>query len=204
MITVNIESDVKLAISEIVDMERQLPFVIASTLNSTAFKVREHIVTETYPQSFKVRNSVFPRRLFRVVKLATKRDLVTVLGDSLGREYLQDQAQGGVKTPRGSLAIPTDPESVRTSRGAVRKPLKPVNITNRRDTFLVTKGGKKSAILQRKRGSRKADVIYLFRDQAIIPKRFPCYEATVDQFAFHIQSEFARHLRRLVARRLFA
>jgi hypothetical protein len=196
------------ALKEIAGLERQLPFVISSTLNSTAFIVRKHVIEVTYPKSFKVRNTVFARQVFRVTKLSTKRDLESAVGDGTERTFpfLERHARGGQKRPRngGSLAIPVVPDNVRGARGAVKKALKPVNITERRkDTFLVTKGGRKAAIVQRKRGSKTSNVIYIFRNEAAIQPRFPFYEQTAAQFAFHVHREFARHLRRLTTHALF-
>lgn len=100
----------------------QLPFALANSLTSAAFKTRQHLIAETWPNSVEVRNKRFLSAALRVEK-ATKADLSTAIVDTLNRAALKKHAEGGIKTGRGQLAIPTK-RVIRTGSG-VRASQKP-------------------------------------------------------------------------------
>jgi hypothetical protein len=100
----------------------QIPFALANSLTSAAFKTRQHLIAETWPNSVEVRNKRFLSAALRVEK-ATKADISAAIVDTLNRAALKKHAEGGVKTGRGQLAIPTK-RVIRTGSG-VRASQKP-------------------------------------------------------------------------------
>lgn len=146
----------------------QVPFAISRAVNSTAFDVRQDTVERVYPRDFEMRNRALPRKLFGVVKKATKRDPEAIVGQTLDRDWTEKQATGGVKKPRGgAIAISPTPDAIRTSSGAVRKNLKPRNL---KGAFKVG-----TAIYVRDREGDPVKAYNLVRS-ARIPKRFMFYE----------------------------
>lgn len=151
-------------------VKKQMPFAQSKALNDTAFQIRQQIVQHTYPDSFTVRNSRFINSVLRVEK-ATKSNLNARVYDRLGRDYLERQAKGGTKTPKGNnLAIPGIRNTARTAGGAIRKSDRPRSMLNRKDVFRT-----KNAIVQ-KQGNQPLKVLYILEPSAHIPKRFPFYE----------------------------
>ena len=47
---------------------KQVPNATRSTLNETAFQLKDHIVKKIFPKSFKMRNKRFPNLLFKFKK----------------------------------------------------------------------------------------------------------------------------------------
>jgi hypothetical protein len=151
-------------------IEKQIPYAQSKALNDTAFQIRQQIVQRTYPDSFTVRNTRFINSVLRV-ETAKKTNLNARVYDKLGRDYLERQAKGGVKTPKGSnLAIPGVRNMARTAGGAIRKADRPRSLINRKDVFKTPK-----AIMQRQKG-QPLKVLYILEPSANIPKRFPFYE----------------------------
>jgi hypothetical protein len=151
-------------------MQAQIPFAQSKALNDTAFQIRRQIVQHTYPDSFTVRNSRFINSVLRV-ETANKTNLNARVFDKLGRDYLQRQAKGGTKNPKGTnLAIPGVRNTARTAGGAIRKADRPRSLINRKDVFKTPQ-----AILQRQKG-QPLKVLYILEPSANIPKRFPFYE----------------------------
>lgn len=167
---ITIESDIDQCTRDVADFFRdQVPFGFSRALNSTAFAVRKDTVERVWPRDFKMRNASFPRRLFSVTQKATKRDLVAVVGQTLDRDYVETQATGGTKKPRGGMiAISPTPEAIRTGSGAVKSSFKPRNL---KGAFKTSKG-----IFVR---DREGDLHKAFSlvPQARIPKRFTFYES---------------------------
>jgi hypothetical protein len=193
MITVDISSN----IDEIMEQtnrlfERQIPYVTAVAINNTLFDVRKYIVNITYPKAFKVNNQRFAAINWRVDKIKVsgdgglssfKRGDVNTMSGMVYqktltggiREWTENQAEGGTKTPRGSMiAIPTDPAARRNKGGSVKKRDKPRNITNKRGHFIIKRGGKPLLIAKRKKG-QPMEVIYNFVPSAQIKPTFRFY-----------------------------
>ena len=70
-------------------------------------------------------------------------------------------------------------------------------ITNKKNHFLLKKGGRKVAIM--KRDGKNTTAVYLFINSAPIPKRFRFYEDAEDTairvFPGHFDSRFAKVIR---------
>lgn len=166
------------AVSKAIDAfgKRQIPFATSQALNDTAFAVRKEIVERTYPDSFTVRNRRFASAMFRVGK-ASKRNLVATVSDVLGRDYMVDQAKGGIKRPRGrNIAIPSR-EIKRTGTGKVPKAKQPRNLLDGKGYRTTLRSGQPVIAEKTGRGSAKRQrVLYLLEPTARIPKRFPFYE----------------------------
>jgi hypothetical protein len=166
----DIKSNVLEVMERVKRIERQIPFAQSKALNDTAFQIRRQIVQHTYPDSFTVRNSRFINSVLRV-ETANKTKLNARVFDKLGRDYLQRQAKGGTKTPKGNnLAIPGVRNTARTAGGAIRKSDRPRSMLNRKDVFRTD-----TAILQRQKG-QPLKILYILEPSANIPKRFPFYE----------------------------
>ena len=121
----------------------QLPFAIANTLNLAMLGpggARDHIVSTTFPRSFKVYNHNFARAAFNVKK-ASKGDLSVELFDRLKRGHLDKHAQGGSKQGRGALAMPNWGEGriKRTAAGSKPRP-RMVKVPNPKRALRVVKG----------------------------------------------------------------
>jgi len=156
---------------------KQMPFAMSQALNATAFDVRKEIVDKTYPQSFDVRNKRFAGTMFRVEK-ATKKKLRASVFDRLKKDYMVDQAEGGIKTPRGnSVAIPARAIK-RTSSGKIGKAKQPRNLLNNGKAYRTSlRGGQQAIVQPRGRGkAKRLQVMYLLEPRAVIPKRFPFYD----------------------------
>lgn len=215
MLTIDISSDIDAALRDVRDtFEREIPFVMASALTDTAFDVRRRVVGSTYPNAFEVRNKALPGRMFRVmdetggvlrggVRSVTRALKATgvaeiSVGDELGRDWSQRNATGGTKTARGgTIAVPTEGDNLRGVSGRVLKRNKPLAIVQRKNHFLLKKGGRKVAIMQRR--GKDTTAVYLFMNSAQIPKRFRFYEdaedTTLRVFSGHFDSRFARVIR---------
>lgn len=174
---VSVRSNIS-AVSKAIDAfgKRQIPFATSQALNDTAFAVRKEIVERTYPDSFTVRNSRFASAMFRVGK-ASKRNLVATVSDVLGRDYMVNQAKGGIKRPRGrNIAIPSR-EIKRTGTGKVPKAKQPRNLLNGKGYRTTLRSGQPVIAEKTGRGSAKRQrILYLLEPTARIPKRFPFYE----------------------------
>jgi hypothetical protein len=156
--------------------KNQIPFATHRAINKTAFDVRDEIVKETFPKSFTVRNKRFASQMFRVDK-ATKRNLTARVYDRLGRDYMTNQAEGGIKRPRGNnIAIPSR-QLKRTASGKVPKAKQPRNVLGGRGYRTTLDSGQPIIAEQTGRGAaRKQRVLYILENIARIPKRFPFYE----------------------------
>ena len=179
MINLNISSDIDAAIAEVGNFfRRQIPFATSIAINNTIYDVRRDVIEDSWPKAFKVRNKALPRRLFKVVKKATKADLKALLSQDLDRGWVERQAKGGIKTGSqgGRVAIPTNPEPMRTSTGRIRASLKPARLTTTPGTYVIKKGAK-TFIMQRSKRSTK--LLYSVVASAKISKRFSFDEDTV-------------------------
>jgi len=197
--------------------KRQLPFALARSLNTTMFQVRQVIVESTYPRAFTVRNPNFARVLWNVDTIRTGGDNAAAFRSFKGgegaemkvmlkqqnprgysKEYMVEHATGGVKVSHsgGMVAIPKNPETVRTKTGRVTARKKPMAITQDGKHFLVkNKAGEKSFIARRKKGE-KLEVVYVFKKLANIDGKFEFYDDAFftagQMFPDNLISEFYR------------
>jgi len=182
----------------------QIPFATHRALNDTAFALRKHIVEKTYPKSFEVKNKSFARAMFRVERSPSKRKLSAAVYDRLGRNYMVDQAEGGIKTPRGkSIAIPGQDRPQVRGRASYNRH-KPRTVLGRPRAF-VQKVGNQEMILERRTQKRyPLKRLYLLEQQPVrIPKRFPFYEDGGRKARADFDKYFAKRFReaRMTARR---
>lgn len=107
----------------------QLPFALSVAMNKAADDTYNSLIEETWPNSVTVRNSNFIRWALRT-KFSTKHDLSIAIYDNTPdqRAHLALHADGGIKTGKGDLAIPTSNVTL-TSRGE-RTNQRPHNLAN--------------------------------------------------------------------------
>ena len=94
------------AISSRID---QLPFALSRAMNVAVKDARQVLVNRTWPESVSVRNPSFLNAALRM-EFATKGNLSVAITDAglSGRAHLALHADGGTKTSKGRLAIPTN------------------------------------------------------------------------------------------------
>lgn len=193
---IELTSDIDAALRDVRDtFERQIPFALTGAVVDTAFEVRRRVVESTWGDAFDVKNARFAGVTIKVMddtggqlrggvgaltrQLRSNDEFEISVGDSLGREYLANHASGGTKHPRTSnIAVPVEPEKVRGASGRVLKNKKPINLTNKKQFFVLKRGGQKLAIMERR--GKDTTAVYLFMSQAQIPKRFRFYEDAMD------------------------
>lgn len=106
----------------------QIPFALANAMTSAAFKTKEALVAETWPQHVKVRNNRFLGKALRIQK-ARKTALRVAIFDNLDREFLVLHADGGLKVGRGGqLAIPERRVAGKRNSKGVPAGLRPSNL----------------------------------------------------------------------------
>lgn len=213
-IEIDISSDIDRALGDVADFfQSQVPFAMAGAIVDTAFDTRRRVVGSTWNEAFEVRNKALPGRMFKVTddaggvlrggatgvsrKLKSRGEVEISVGDTLGRDWTHDQADGGTKTPRGgTIAVPVNAEKLRAPTGRIRKPNKPLAITNKRNHFLLKKGGRKVAIM--KREGKNTTAVYLFMQSAQIPKRFRFYEDAEDTAVVFFPGHFDNRLAKAI------
>ena len=179
---------------------KQMPFAMSQALNATAFDVRKEIVDKTYPQSFNVRNKRFAGTMFRVEK-ATKKKLRASVFDRLKKDYMVDQAEGGIKTPRGkSIAIPGRDMKMRT-KGGVTKANRPRNLLNKKGVFKTTSTRSGQPIIVRRATKKRypLQMMYILEPSGVIKKRFDFYEDANATARREIDRAFAKRFKRAKA-----
>lgn len=207
MITVDIQSNIMKAISATDELfEKDIPFVVAISLNDSAFDVRKRIVGSTYKKAFTVRNKRFAGWLFRVTRVnvgggksqafrsfrSGGSSIDVHVGARDDRASMHLHAYGGVKKPRGtSIAIPSKQmdSKLRNPTGSIKKAKRPINITNQKNTFVLKKGGRKLGIYQRKSKRGRIEKVYGFREKAKIKKTFR-FEADATNTALRVFSGY--------------
>lgn len=174
---VNVTSNISV-LSKAIDAfgKNQMPFATSLALNDTAFAVRSHIVTTTYPQSFEVKSRGFARAMFRVGK-ANKRKLSASVYDRFEKDYMTNQAEGGIKSKRGRYtAIPAADRPPVRSRATYDRH-KPRTVLSRPRAFKQTVNGQDMILERRTKKRYPLKRLYLLEEGQInIPKRFPFYE----------------------------
>lgn len=145
---------------------RQLAFAVSKAINDTLFDVRRSSV-DLYNASFEVRNRRFIRSALRVKK-ASKRNLVGHLRDRFEKDWLERQAQGGTKTPRGSkLLVPVAAKRYAKGTKDPRSYAK---------SFIgKTRDGRLGLFQRYGRGGKRMRMLFALKDSVRVPKRFPFY-----------------------------
>jgi len=195
-----IEIDIDTNIQEVIERTSllfygEIPFTMAVSINDTLFSMRRQITEVTWAKAFDIKNPRIPSVMFNVEKISVGgpgsqlRGFKTGERDfMMGRLYQRDikgityswpawHASGGVKKPhRGrTVAIPKEPDTLRSPTGRIRKPNLPSNITNKRKTFMIKRGGSPHLILRRV-SDKETEVVYHFKDTVKINKSFRFFE----------------------------
>ena len=172
-----IDTDLDACQRDVVNFFRdQVPFAMSMAINSTAFAIRQEIIDRTWPNAFEVRNRTLPKIAFRVDEKATKAKLTANVGQALDHlEWLERQADGGTKVPRGAhLAVPVNAEAKRTGSGAIRSAMKPKNL--KRKYFREGSGGKLLLFTVKGRGKNStSELAYVLPTAAPITPIFHFY-----------------------------
>ena len=173
---INLTSNASVVQKSLQGFSKQFPFAMSQALTKTAFDVRRYVVEETYYKSFDVKSANFARTMFRVEK-ATKRKLTAAVYDRLKKNYMVNQAEGGIKQKRGRyLAIPAaDRPKVKGKAGYNR--VHPRQVLNRPKAFVQT--AKNSTMILERRTKKRYPLKKLYvlhTAPARIPKRFPFYK----------------------------
>ena len=175
----------------------QIPFALANAMTSAAFRTKEALVTETWPQHVNVRNARFLKASLNIEK-ARKSNLRIAIVDGLGHASLVGLARGGTKTARGNIAIPDDKLNARRSGRGVPKGMRPRNAPN---TFRVAgkKGGEviyqrvgkyaKAGTKSRAKDGRGLRLLYVLKPTAQIKAEVP-----FDRDFEHVMSAEVRRL----------
>jgi len=162
-------------------LSKQLPFAASRALNDTAFDVRKRIVGSTWPKAFKVKNTRFAGRTFKVLVKADKFNLTSVVGGEFSYPWVEAwvarQISGGDKRSHtgGLVAIPVNAR--RNATGSIKLSDKPVNLKNK--FIRNTKGGNK-VILTRDRSTKELTVRYVLVPKAHIAPAFRFYQDAED------------------------
>jgi hypothetical protein len=188
--TMKFEHDLARAVAGMSDLERsQLPFALSRTMNDAAFATRKHLVETVWPRSVTARNKRFAAAAIRVTKKANKRDLVTEIRDTLGRDAFTRQATGGTRRPVSGRTLAV-PKIRRNAGGSIPKAMRPKAVLSK-DGFFKNRAG--TAILQRMRNGR-LKVVYLLIPNASIDRRFPAEVEAERMYDSQMTDGFDRNL----------
>lgn len=151
----------------------QVPFVMASIMNTAAFATRKSLVQETWPQHVTQRRTNFPRVVMHVDTASKAKLSVTIRERDAKTPSLLRHAVGGSKKAAvaRTLAIPDSKWVVRTPRG-VQKSMTPSSLiahTPKRALRVTDKGifvGVGGRLVMR----------YVFKVSVTQPKDVPFYE----------------------------
>lgn len=176
-IVINMETNIS-ALTKALDAfgKDQIPFATSRALNATAHVVRKTVVEDTYPRAFTVRNKRFPHVAIKV-KNSTKRNLEAVVFDRLEKDFLQRQAVGGIKKPRGNtVSVPTD-EIRLSGRGAPKGRRPRALLAGGKRAFRQKAKSGQDVIMQRTTKDRyPLRVLYLQEPNVKIDQRFDFYK----------------------------
>jgi hypothetical protein len=148
----------------------QIPFALALAMNRSADVTRGLLITQTWPQHVRARNSSFiAASLTTRESRASKTSLSVEIYDKLDRGNLQLHALGGERSPQGgsALAVPSS-QIAKTSHGIPAR-LRPKNLPSK-NTFRV-----RDAIYQRD-SRKRMRLLYVLKAQTRVPKQVPFYE----------------------------
>lgn len=226
----DISSDIEEVIREVGEFfEKDIPFTVASAINSTAFDVRRRISGPTFDKAFNTRNKSFPRALWVIDRIATGgggKSMNMGMGTSnfgfrqfksgeidsmramvrqkLPRDYIEHHVEGGTKMPRGSsIAVPNGGgNQLRTKSGRIGRRNKPMNIVNKKDHFLARdKSGRKRFIARR--DGTGLEVVFRFAQAANIKPRFRFYQDAFDTVDRVMLRHWGNQMARVVNRSRF-
>jgi len=206
---VNVRTNVAQVTANLNRFERkQVPFAMAKAINDTLFDLRPALITEWNLSFPGAKNKGFARTAFRINK-ASKHALKSSVYDRFETEWVQRQATGGTKTPKGrSLAIPQyGPGRLRRTRwGPGAKQKARAIIGNSADYFSgKPKGvpGAPAGIYKRLPRTRRSKgglrLMYLYKNNAFVKHEFDGYEVAEDVTARRFPVHFRKALERAVA-----
>lgn len=154
--------------------KKQVPNATRSTLNETAFQLKNHIVKKIFPKSFTMRNRSFPKLLFKFKKATRDKMQSSVFQKTIdGRVFdvITKSATGGIKKARGGrVAVPTS--NVRLTGRGVRANRRPRQVLNNPKGFIKDK----KIYLEKSRG--KLQLLYFLKEFVKIRKTFPFEESS--------------------------
>ena len=173
--------------------KNQIPFATHRALNDAAFDVRKEIVESVYPKSFVVKNRSFAKAMFRVKKSPNKRVLEARVFDRFGKDYMQNQAVGGIKRKQGRyIAIPGRDRPVVRSRTSYDKN-QPRTVLENPKSFQQTVKGEQMILQRRTKKPYPLKRLYLLNETDVkIPKRFPFYEKGLEMAKKSFNKNFAK------------
>lgn len=173
-------------------LSKQMPFATAGALTATAFDVRKAMVKTIYPSSFGVKNRSFANAMFRVDK-ANKKKLEARLYDRFSKDYMVNQAEGGVKQKRGRyIAVPST-DRPKVSGKATYNRVHPRTILTRPKAFVQYAKGSTMILERRTKKRYPLKKLYvLYTGSPRIPKRFPFYERGHAIAKMKIEKNFAK------------
>ena len=153
-----------------------MPFAMSKTLNETAKDIRKQVVERTYPNAFDVKNRTFVKAMMRI-EFSNKRKLSAAVFDRFKKNYMANQAEGGIKQKSGRyIAIPAS-DRPKVSGKATYHRVHPRQVLSRPKAF-VQKANNSTMILERRTKKRYPlkKLYVLHTSSPRIPKRFPFYE----------------------------
>jgi hypothetical protein len=213
---ISLRSNLQALQANIKSYQRLIPAATADALNLTARQFRQEIVTNTWPQSVKVRNTRFLNAALRI-EWARKANLSVTVYDHLKREYLQRLDKSGVKIPMGNhiaIAGREVKDLIRGGGGAVKKAYKPRTLLDKKRFFKTRLKAGFDAIVERpagkEAGKRKAQrqirgpikIWYLLEPKGNIPKMFPFYQTAERIIKTNLEKNFRYAFKKEVLRRV--
>ena len=219
MINIDITSDINKAMEDTDNLFwRDIPYLMARSINDTMFDVRNRIVNSTYQKAFNVRNRRYPGVTFKVTRGGdlNRRNIINRMKRELGpggntfldvtqmvpHGNLELHSTGGVKKSfrGGNVAVPVGIGRTKTGRVPVAQ--KPKRVINRKNAFIVRGRGGTQIVKERtrKKGLR---VWYVLTPQVRIKKRFRFYEDAHDTVDRVFSGHFNTQLNRVVSRSRF-
>jgi len=170
--------------------KKQVPNATRSTLNETAFKLKDHIVKKVFPKSFTVRNRRFPNLLFKFKKATREKLESSVFQKTIdGRAFdvITKSATGGIKKARGGrIAIPSS--NIRMTSKGVRANRRPRQVRNNPKGFVRDN----KIFLEKSKG--KLELLYFLKEFVKIRKTFPFEQSSRSFVDKNIKKIFGKAL----------
>ena len=202
---------------------KDVPFTLATAMNKSMTDVYRRVLYSTYEKAFNVRNLSYRKNVWKLAKIITggkysmsfrgfksgqvDNMFVTMYqrSDFGGGSWMEKHVEGGTKFPRGStIAVPRNGDSMRNKGGSIRKRDKPMNITNKKDHFLMKdKGGRKRFIAKRTKGSKSLEIKYTFTPAAKIKPTFRFYADAFDTIDRTLLNHWANSMTLVISRSRF-
>jgi len=188
--------DVERLMRQVESAVDQVPFVMSQLLDDGAFKARQVIVSDTWPDHVHMRNASFITAALRVEK-STKRNLRVEIYDVLNRAHLKLHAEGGIKQGGAHrLALPLPGSVHYTAHGipASERPAGVIASTPKRALRLTRRGIFVGA------GGR-LHLRYSFKSSVTQPHDVPFYEDFEYVMRESMRTGFADAMRKAMATR---